>query len=395
MSSSSREDSPDWLRHFQAPTQAPVTLSSDTESSPSDDEDNKNLSELFHKQVRESSDNEKDAYDAEEILNSKISKHKSLEKVKKAKQAHGRKRLRGEGTRDAEQAVESEASPELASKRNSSVWSLSSDSDTSSESKGISTGTVLGSKFPGSDKVEDVLMKNDEVATVKTERKQLKQKDNKTKGLEKADSHMNGNAADLDVEEDPSEKHTGAYGSSSRVPLVLSEKVLRSKVLVECEGDSIDLSGDVGAVGRVIISDESSENHEMLLDMKGTIYRTTIVPSRTFCVVSFGQSEAKIEAIMNDFVQLKPQSNVYEAETMVEGTLEGLLFDSEDEVENLPKTTAANQKEDAEEQSRGKTKRKADKASVDGRMKAKTAAGKVPRKGKRKSTASKKNKTRK
>ncbi|GJS56538.1 vicilin-like seed storage protein [Tanacetum coccineum] len=34
--------------------------------------------------------------------------------------------------------------------------------------------------------------------------------------------------------------------------------------------------------------------------------------------VSFGQSEAKIEAIMNDFIQLKAQSNVYEAETMVE-----------------------------------------------------------------------------
>jgi|APAra0007618328_1042625.scaffolds.fasta_scaffold08342_5 hypothetical protein len=29
----------------------------------------------------------------------------------------------------------------------------------------------------------------------------------------------------------------------------------------------------------------------------------------------------QIEAIMNDFIQLIPQSNVYEAETMVEGQL--------------------------------------------------------------------------
>lgn len=29
----------------------------------------------------------------------------------------------------------------------------------------------------------------------------------------------------------------------------------------------------------------------------------------------------QIEAIMNDFIQLTPQSNVYEAETMVEGQL--------------------------------------------------------------------------
>lgn len=28
---------------------------------------------------------------------------------------------------------------------------------------------------------------------------------------------------------------------------------------------------------------------------------------------------AQIEAIMNDYIQLKPQSNIYEAETMVEG----------------------------------------------------------------------------
>lgn len=27
----------------------------------------------------------------------------------------------------------------------------------------------------------------------------------------------------------------------------------------------------------------------------------------------------QIEAIMNDFIQLKPQSNVYDAETMIEG----------------------------------------------------------------------------
>ncbi|GKF28400.1 DNA-binding protein BIN4, partial [Tanacetum coccineum] len=74
-------------------------------------------------------------------------------------------------------------------------------------------------------------------------------------------------------------------------------------------------------------------NNIFVVSLSGTIYKTTIIPSKTFCVlcvilspfgqseakVSFGQSEAKIEAIMNDFIQLKAQSNVYEAETMVEG----------------------------------------------------------------------------
>lgn len=66
---------------------------------------------------------------------------------------------------------------------------------------------------------------------------------------------------------------------------MLPEKVSRSKALVECEGESIDLSGDMGAVGRVIIAETPSKEPEMFLDLKGTIYKTTVVPSRTFCVV--------------------------------------------------------------------------------------------------------------
>lgn len=111
----------------------------------------------------------------------------------------------------------------------------------------------------------------------------------------------------------------------------------------------------------------------------------------------------QIEAIMNDFIQLKPQSNVDEAETMVEGrglsfnwddcvrmwpcniltalninssfishyfvcagTLDGFSFDSEEEGDKLPKTAAhqTDGNEDIEEQTNGKTKGKANKTSV-------------------------------
>lgn len=41
------------------------------------------------------------------------------------------------------------------------------------------------------------------------------------------------------------------------------------QALIECEGDSIDLSGDVGAVGRIMISDSPSGDQEMYLDLKG------------------------------------------------------------------------------------------------------------------------------
>ncbi|XP_039120246.1 DNA-binding protein BIN4 [Dioscorea cayenensis subsp. rotundata] len=152
---------------------------------------------------------------------------------------------------------------------------------------------------------------------------------------EDASDALEGEPIEEDIKEKPAKPLV-----SSRLPLVFPDKVQRTKALVECDGDSIDLGGDVGAVGRIVISNGSKGNHEMLLDLKGTIYRSTIVPSRTFCIVSVGQSEAKIEAIMNDFIQLEPQSNVFEAETMVEGTLDGFSFDSDEEGEKIPRINA-------------------------------------------------------
>ncbi|KAJ0102597.1 hypothetical protein Patl1_05531 [Pistacia atlantica] len=199
-----------------------------------------------------------------------------------------------------------------------------------------------------------------------------------------------------DLEEEAAEKHNKPSVSTSTLPLILPEKVQRMKALVECEGESIDLSGDMGAVGRIIVPDAQNGNHDMFLDLKGTIYGTTIVPSRTFCIVSFGQSEAKIEAIMNDFIQLKPQGNVYGSETMVEGTLDDFSFDSDDEA--VKKTKATSQKIDqndgVEDETNGNTKAKADKPS--GRKRGSAGRGKPqPPKKPRKKPASKKGKAKK
>lgn len=49
----------------------------------------------------------------------------------------------------------------------------------------------------------------------------------------------------------------------------LLTKSFMMQALVECEGESIDLSGDMGAVGRVVIPDTPSGNSEMYLDLKG------------------------------------------------------------------------------------------------------------------------------
>ncbi|XP_047080531.1 DNA-binding protein BIN4-like [Lolium rigidum] len=179
-----------------------------------------------------------------------------------------------------------------------------------------------------------------------------------------------------EVNEEKMQDKLAGNSVSQRLPLILSDKVQRSKALVECDGDSIDLSGDIGAVGRIVISNSPTGNQDLLLDLKGTVYKSTIVPSRTFCVVSMGQTEAKIEAIMNDFIQLEPHSNLFEAETMMEGTLDGFTFDSDGEGDRLHELHASqnDQNNENEDQPKAKTKRKAAaKPAAKGQKKAKVA----------------------
>lgn len=178
------------------------------------------------------------------------------------------------------------------------------------------------------------------------------------------------------VNEEKMQDKLAGNSVSQRLPLIMSDKVQRSKALVECDGDSIDLSGDIGAVGRIVISNGPTGNQDLLLDLKGTVYKSTIVPSRTFCVVSMGQTEAKIEAIMNDFIQLEPHSNLFEAETMMEGTLDGFTFDSDGEGDRLHElhATQNDQNNENEDQPKAKTKRKAaGKPAAKGIKKAKVA----------------------
>lgn len=401
--SSSREASPDWLRSFQAPNQSILTLSSGSES-PLDDcpasEDEK----------------DKDQTSTKSPI-SKTSKVKTLDKKPNPKTTPTKKR-KGENLSKSKGKEDGKVAKGKTSKKpmepqepNLSVFSLSSDSESGPATSPLRDDNheELFAKeteqHPKKEKDKDAVLLVD-TAGEPSRNKAFKLKSPKKK-LEVEDqrhmktivnSHMKKeNDGDIEVEEEETtEKPIGPYVSSSKLPLVLSEKVQRSKALVECEGESIDLSGDVGSVGRVVISDNTSGDHDVFLDLKGTIYKTTIVPSRTFCVVSFGPSEAKIEAIMNDFIQLEPQSNVYEAETMIEGTLEGISFDSDDEADNIPK--AANQtdkNEGAEPQANGKGRKKAEKSSGATRKQGKAAAKKPPKKVKKKAQAPKKTKTKK
>ncbi|KAG6557458.1 hypothetical protein Mapa_000731 [Marchantia paleacea] len=171
---------------------------------------------------------------------------------------------------------------------------------------------------------------------------------------------------DLIAEEEtgePSERKTKR--SLSTVPVMFADKIHRTKVLLECEGDALDLSGDMGAVGRFIVSSgRDDDEDEMCLDLKGVVYKTTIVPSNTFFVVNVGQTEAKVEAIMNDFMQLRPDVNQAGDETVVEGTLEGFAFDLDNEGDvgaalNSTPAPAEDDNDDSDEKPKKKIKKPA------------------------------------
>ncbi|KAL2339520.1 hypothetical protein Fmac_007460 [Flemingia macrophylla] len=382
--SSSRESSPDWLRSFQAPTHSPLTLSSDSGSLNGDKTDDEGSSPISSSllNVTKSSRKTPEATSAK-VEDRTPSKRKKLNKQKGNMEE---KKIVNELNIDKHKEHK-ESIP--------SIWTLSSDSESfhdhspkrehhidqvetshhriSGEGEG-GDGLVLGNDGNSPSK---------KGSEERSYQQQIDVKGTPVKGKKIKASAKGKGSDDVKVEEEETCDKLAEPNvrmvkvSSSRLPLMLSEKVHRTKALIECQGDSIDLSGDMGAVGRIIISDSPSGDQEMYLDLKGTIYKTSIVPCRTFCIVSFGQSEAKIEAVMNDFIQLKPQSNVYEAETMVEGTLDGFFFDSDEEAGKIQKSThQTDQSEHAEEQANGKSKGKADKTSGAEKKRGRSTGGK-------------------
>ncbi|XP_038894663.1 DNA-binding protein BIN4 isoform X2 [Benincasa hispida] len=390
---SSREQSPDWMRSFQAP--AGVALSSNSESSKNDSSSMDNAVD----QKGPSSNKTTQDLDGDQIQGD-CGNHNLAKEVK------------------PEEHTDHENSKH-------SVWMLSSDSESCPDNNFIKENyshheelsECATSQFQGRGRDENAGLrftegksKSSKVSNKKSPKKQVKSQvctsvkekiinseTNKGGLMLEGSEYYVRNGEDVDIiEKDALDGCNGPPVSSSRLPLVLSDKVHRLKALVECEGTSIDLSGDMGAVGRVVVSDSSSKN-ELCLDLKGTIYRAAIVPSRTFCIVNFGQSEAKIESIMNDFIQLKALSKVDEAETMIEGTLDGFSFDSEDEAEKIPKVTSSpTDQNEPVEGLNTKSKNKPEKSSgrkrvkIGGKLQAPKKTRKKVQGSKTKSTKSKK-----
>ncbi|KAG2239410.1 hypothetical protein Bca4012_079312 [Brassica carinata] len=400
MSSSSREGSPDWLRSFQAPTTSLLSLSSPDDSPPRESE---TISSLPVPDAVTIVEKESSVSLSRKDSKAKlVTKQVSIEQVfsrRKKKNADATVNLEDKENGSKVDGEEGSSKHKDAKEGDDYVWFVSSDSEPPSSepmSQQVTMATEKDEDFvieakEGEPAVKKAPKKKSPKKKANSGHQSPKKEASEQEILKTEDKDTDATVAE-EVTKDKNVKPSS--GSNSRLPLVLSEKVNRTKVLVECEGDSIDLSGDMGAVGRVVVSDTTED---VYLDLKGTIYKSTIVPSRTFCIVNVGQSEAKIEAIMNDFIQLTPQSNVYEAETMMEGTLEGFSFDSDDESNKNGKTASkpADQSGGAAEVTNANGKAKAKSENVVGKKRGKPSKEKQQPAKKARSSAPKKTKPKK
>jgi len=121
------------------------------------------------------------------------------------------------------------------------------------------------------------------------------------------------------------------------VPLFVPAALNRSKVFFECEGtgEAVDLEGDVGVVGRLLTESEGG----MQMDLKGVLYDARILSTPTsIAILAVTATEAKVESVSNDFVQLFVDATHNSGGTTLDGYLGA---DSDDENERVVAGSAA------------------------------------------------------
>eukprot|EP00002_Diphylleia_rotans_P032672 TRINITY_DN6879_c0_g1_i2.p1 TRINITY_DN6879_c0_g1~~TRINITY_DN6879_c0_g1_i2.p1 ORF type:complete len:187 (+),score=64.01 TRINITY_DN6879_c0_g1_i2:62-622(+) len=118
---------------------------------------------------------------------------------------------------------------------------------------------------------------------------------------------------------------------NSTVSLVVPANVDRKTALLECAQQDLDIEGDIGTVGRV-----RKEGSALTIDLKGYIFSGTVCPSNSFLVINVVGNEARVESIINDFIQTELTGNIFDAEAVEEGNIDEFDVKEEpgDEEEN-------------------------------------------------------------
>jgi hypothetical protein len=95
--------------------------------------------------------------------------------------------------------------------------------------------------------------------------------------------------------EDKADRKAGAPKKQllNRMPLLVSRASRSGTCLLQLEDTELDVSGDIGAIGRLKV-----ENFDLTFDIKGSVYRGDIMPTTTLLLVGIGPTSAKVEGGM-------------------------------------------------------------------------------------------------
>ena len=107
----------------------------------------------------------------------------------------------------------------------------------------------------------------------------------------------------------------------AELSLVTASKLQDGLALLQADGAELELSGDVGAVGRVKVDDG-----ECMLDIKGTLYSALPYQCNTAAVVSVLDDVARIDAVLSAAVVLNKCNNVFANDN---GVLDGHTFEAD------------------------------------------------------------------
>ena len=119
--------------------------------------------------------------------------------------------------------------------------------------------------------------------------------------------------------------------------LMIPEKLSKTKVLVQFDEASdakLDLSGDIGAVGRFLVigkaaacgvkgekgekgangAELTTDQVHLRMDLKGQMYNCRVLPTCTTMVMSLKDDEAKVESIATDLMRLDHDAHAQEGQ---------------------------------------------------------------------------------
>uniref|UniRef100_A0A7S2TZZ1 DNA-binding protein BIN4 n=1 Tax=Lotharella oceanica TaxID=641309 RepID=A0A7S2TZZ1_9EUKA len=110
----------------------------------------------------------------------------------------------------------------------------------------------------------------------------------------------------------------GKRETLEKIPLFLP-KQQQAMLLIQIDEESMQLGGEVGAVGRL----KASKRKGLKIDLKGHSYKGKFYQTAgSLAIVSVGPDEARLEAVSDSLVKLVHESSIFDSEKMLRGTLE-------------------------------------------------------------------------